>query len=116
MKGSTDWSRTALHRLQRLVDEGAQALGFLADRKDFHAHVTLGRLKGTRNARALSDLLRAGRDREFGSARVAELVLFQSTLTREGSVYAAIRRAGLGPDLSSPPDSWVAGRCPPRSL
>jgi 2'-5' RNA ligase len=97
VRGATERSSGELHRLRKLVDEGMSGLGFLQDKDDFNAHATLGRVRGARRIAALVDLIRAGRDRDFGRFRVAELVLFRSTLGPGGSVYTPLRRIALGP-------------------
>jgi 2'-5' RNA ligase len=97
IQGATERSSGELHRLRRLVDEGMSGLGFLQDRDDFNAHTTLGRVRGSRRISALVDLIRAGRERDFGRFRVRELVLFQSKLGPGGSVYTPLRRIALGP-------------------
>ena len=104
VQGATERSRGELHRLRRLVDEGMSGLGFQQDRDDFNAHATLGRVRGSRRIAALVDLIRAGRERNFGRFRVAELVLFQSKLSSSGSVYTPLVRVGLGPVGFSPSD------------
>jgi 2'-5' RNA ligase len=107
VEGQTDEHRAALHGLRRALHEAANALGILSDRDDFRAHLTLGRVKGLRGVAPLADLIREDRDREFGRFPVEEIVLFRSQLSRDGSVYTALRRVALGLDLSDPPAAWM---------
>jgi RNA 2',3'-cyclic 3'-phosphodiesterase len=97
VQGKDEAHRAALHGLRSAVHDGASALGFPTDRDEFRPHLTLGRVKGPAKIRPLVDLVREDRDREFGRFEVGELVLFRSQLSRDGSVYTALRRAPLGP-------------------
>ena len=57
------------------------------DDRPFRAHVTLGRVRTGRNLRELGELLRRSSEREFGVARLTEMKLKSSVLTRSGPVY-----------------------------
>ncbi|MFZ5833696.1 MAG: RNA 2',3'-cyclic phosphodiesterase [Planctomycetota bacterium] len=91
-RGGNEQAATLAKEIGRPLAE----LGFKPEHRDFHAHLTLGRVRGFgRGLKPLSELLE--REKEFvaGSIAVEELVVFSSTLTPKGSIYEALGRARL---------------------
>jgi 2'-5' RNA ligase len=111
--GISEPGARALHRLHRMVDEGARQLGFPSDRDGFSGHLTLGRVKSPKKAPALLEAVRASQDRVFGRFQVGELVLFRSVLGSEGSVYTALLRSALRGGAAGP--AGGPGDVPPGS-
>jgi 2'-5' RNA ligase len=60
----------------------AKRVGLPVERREFHPHLTIGRIKGFRKAPDISDMVRQG----FGPARfrVENLTLYESHLARDG--------------------------------
>jgi len=87
-----------LLQLQRELDEGLSRLGFERERKPFHAHLTMGRVKSMRNSRALMAL---AKDYQLPptSLSVSEIVLMQSQLHPAGSRYTRLANAALQKSL-----------------
>lgn len=82
--------------LARLADAVAAAmteLGFARDRRAFHPHVTLARL---REPGAISDLILPLSEQVFGETRCDALTLFESSSDSGSYEYRSIVRAGLG--------------------
>jgi len=79
-------------RLERTFRE----MGYKEERRAFHPHLTLGRVKSPRGADALRDAARARAETDFGLQPAEEIVVFSSELTRDGPVYTAVARAPLG--------------------
>ena len=83
---------TKLHRA--LEDECAKA-GFAREKRPFHPHLTIARLRRPQGSRQLAKL-----HGEMGftnqQVRVSELVLFRSELLSEGSRHTAISRYRFG--------------------
>lgn len=87
-----------------LEDLGA-ALGAALDRRGllpekdkgrtFHAHLTLGRMRGPRNLGRLRDILKAMTPQERVACRVERLVLFESRLSSRGPTYRELGAAPL---------------------
>jgi len=76
--------------------EGALVpLGFPREHRPWHGHVTLGRFRIARRLPAEF----ADKEREFGLIRAKQVVLFQSTLTREGALHEPVRELSLGGDM-----------------
>lgn len=98
------WAGMSLggERLTALADRLREAVrdqGFSVDAKPFSPHVTLGRFR--RDARvppqAVEDVLRRWEATGFGRLTVDRVVLYASTLTPAGPVYAALRTWSLPP-------------------
>jgi 2'-5' RNA ligase len=77
-----------LTALQQRVEACLQPLGFEAERRSFHPHLTLARLKSRRNLSALlCHLEGVGETFHAGRFGVEEIHLFQSILRPEGAQY-----------------------------
>ncbi len=86
--------------LHENIAAATAALGYPADTKRFHPHVTLGRFPPERGgtsdpdrAHVLANLISHYKTWHAGPFRVGEAVIFSSTLTREGPAYAPLGRA-----------------------
>jgi 2'-5' RNA ligase len=73
-----------------------QEFGVPPDGRGFKAHLTMGRVKGSRNLRELSAALEPLAERDFGECRVEGLTLFMSELARSGPTYTRLARIPLG--------------------
>ncbi|MCA9188849.1 MAG: RNA 2',3'-cyclic phosphodiesterase [Pirellulaceae bacterium] len=87
-----------LVQLQSALDKALLAEGFPCERRRFHPHVTLGRLRDGRGAGQLVDGLNAVRESVFGAMQLHELVLFSSELQRSGPIYTPLATIPLGRD------------------
>jgi 2'-5' RNA ligase len=83
-------SGSTLQQLAEVVESSMAALGFERETRRFHAHVTIGRVKGNRN---INDLLSRMESITFESqpTYVSEVVLIKSELKPSGSVYTTLR-------------------------
>jgi 2'-5' RNA ligase len=81
----------ALSTLAEGVDRTLEALGFNKESRPFHAHVTLGRVKGGPAGQLLVGL----EDPRPGQFTVREVVLYQSELQRQGASYTPLARFPL---------------------
>jgi 2'-5' RNA ligase len=84
-----------LAALAQAVERAAEAVGVPREGRPFVAHLTLGRVKSTRNLKRLQALIEPQRRVPLGSGVVREVVLYRSTLTPEGPVYEGIARFPL---------------------
>ena len=75
---------TGLTELAGLVDGAAAELGFERERRPFHAHVTLGRLKEVAD---VSKLLVPFAEQSFSETLVESVTLFESIMKSSGSEY-----------------------------
>ncbi|MCE4603181.1 MAG: RNA 2',3'-cyclic phosphodiesterase [Desulfurococcales archaeon] len=78
---TTLWSR---------IEKGLRRLGVKPDSKGFEPHLTIARVKGTRNLRALVRLIEQYSDYDFGWMKVESIRLKKSTLTRSGPIYETL--------------------------
>ena len=83
----------ALSALQSSVESATAGLG--PPTREFHAHVTLGRLRDRRGRADLSGLIEPMAERSFGGVDVREAVLYRSELTPQGPRYEAVAREPL---------------------
>ena len=83
-----------IHSLQRLVEEACLSLGFAKEEHPFHAHITLGRVKGSRNLDRLTARLKSITFQPL-MARCTEVRLMRSELKPTGSVYTLLNSIPL---------------------
>lgn len=78
----------ALHRLQKKTERELVKAGFLAEKKKFHPHITLGRFRSLRNSQALFRLIQENAALPFEEEfPVREIILMASELTPQGPRY-----------------------------
>jgi len=65
------------------------------DDHEFHAHITLGRVRGPRNSEALAAFVRKNTALDFGRTRIDSLKLKSSVLTPSGPTYSDVREYAL---------------------
>jgi 2'-5' RNA ligase len=81
--------------LKEGIDRALEPLGFEPDRRDYHPHITLGRVKQLGQKRVLEHAA-ADWVLPFEHWMTREVILFRSDLTREGPIYTPLVRAPLG--------------------
>jgi 2'-5' RNA ligase len=92
---------TRLVALAEAIDLALAPLGIPPEKRSYHPHITLGRVKRGRAQEAiaaLSDLAR------LGGFEAHELVLFQSTLTPQGAKHEALANLPFGVQI--PGEHW----------
>jgi len=89
-----DQGREQLSTLAARIEERMVELGFAAETREFHPHVTIARLKGSANAETL--VLPFSED-TFRKSRIDEVVLFESVTGPKGAEYQALAAWPLGP-------------------
>jgi len=80
----------SLMKLQSDVESLCASLGFTKEDRAFHPHITLGRVKGTRNLRSLTATLKSVTFEPI-QAPCSEVLLMKSDLKPGGSVYTALQ-------------------------
>lgn len=92
-KASVVWAGVddpaALDDVAARVDAACAQLGWPAEKRAFHAHVTLARLRETR---AVKDLVLPLSEQMFSDSRVDGVTLFESETKSSGSVYRELHR------------------------
>ncbi len=79
-----------LMNLQTELEGELEKLGFPKERRKFHAHLTLGRVKNLINIKETLSLLEKYKDRDFGEMDVNKISFFQSTLKPTGAEYSIL--------------------------
>ena len=88
--------KEVLAALQKSADGELIKIGFEQEGRDFHPHLTLGRVKSNRGRDELIGRMEKYREEEFGNFRVERLVLFESDLKPSGPIYTRLRELNLG--------------------
>jgi RNA 2',3'-cyclic 3'-phosphodiesterase len=87
--------REELCDVQRRVEAGLAEQGFRPEKRQFHPHLTLGRVRQSRPGE-IAELFAGREEFSAGSTTVSEVVLYSSELAKEGPTYTALARAPLG--------------------
>ena len=83
------------------AESALSELGFPRERRGFHPHVTLGRVKSIRSPRELREAAERHAQSHFGAERAEEVVVYSSELTPRGPIYAAMARGRMGRPIPS---------------
>jgi len=84
-----------LKRIQSKVEKCLAGLPLHQDKKEFHAHLTLGRIKVPNSIGLWHKILEEYEKIDFGSFAVESLILFKSELTSSGPVYTRLKEFKL---------------------
>ena len=79
-----------LMRLQQIVEQAMERLGFPPEERTYHPHITLGRVKAMVGLEKVRAILNEYIGITFGSVPVKHMTLFRSDLSREGPTYTPI--------------------------
>jgi len=91
----------ALTTLAARVESALQPFGFVAERRPFTPHLTIGRWrKFDRPPKTLGETLASWDSREFGESVVDKIVLYQSVLKPEGATYQTLKVVALKSETS----------------
>ena len=86
-----------LMKLQSKIQRGLEPLGFPREKRDFHPHLTLLRLKSRKNLGPLTEYLRTeGPRQQAGVIQAEQIHLYQSILKPQGAVYLKLFTSRLG--------------------
>ena len=88
-------STGTLAELQMRLAGAVRALGVPLEDRPFHAHLTLGRVRSSRGAGALTSALSSASVTVHESIRVDRVSLFESRLHPEGARYTILHSATL---------------------
>jgi 2'-5' RNA ligase len=94
-KASVVWAgaeASALGRLATALEDACAPLGFAREKRPFHGHVTLGRL---REPRTVSDVLLPFAEQVFSETRVQVVTIYESLTKSTGSEYLSVAKIEL---------------------
>lgn len=75
--------------IQKALDNEYSELGFKKER-NFTSHITLGRVKGSKNKNQLKEIMKTNSDISIGEMNLNKIVLKKSVLTPNGPIYSTI--------------------------
>lgn len=81
--------------LQEDIEGEMAKLGFEREKRPFHPHLTLGRVKSPSGLDPLVQEIRQQQDRTFGDMSVQKFIFFQSTLRPSGAEYIVLKEFRL---------------------
>lgn len=85
----------ALLALQEDIEKEMAQLGYEREKRPFHPHLTLGRVKAPIRLEPLVQEMRHHQDRKFGVMSVQKFIFFQSTLKPSGAEYSILKEFRL---------------------
>ncbi len=98
--GVDDAGGQALTQLATTIEAAMERLGFPRERRAFHPHVTIARL---RESRPLEGLVLPMAEQMFGDTRLDAVTLFESETKSSGSVYTELAKIALDrPEIATP--------------
>jgi len=81
----------ALVTIAKKLDSELTKIGFKREKRGFHPHITMARVKGARNKKILAQILKEHETESFGSQNVECIRLKKSVLSREGPTYTTVK-------------------------
>jgi len=84
-----------LHQLAQAVDNQLSTLGFNAERRPFHAHLTLARIKQNKTGRQVQQVCEHLEPLPPATQNASRLTVFQSVLNKAATQYIPLHRATL---------------------
>jgi 2'-5' RNA ligase len=85
-----------LAQMYQKLEKAFEVLGHLPEGRAFNPHLTLGRVKSPANRHRLALALEKLPPLKWPPFMVNEIILFKSTLTPQGSIYAPLQVIPLG--------------------
>ncbi len=86
----------SLEILQKDIETAAEKLGFPREAREFHPHLTLGRVKFPSQLDAVLSDLEKHRETVFGEMWTSKVTLFRSILKPSGAEYSVLSEFPLG--------------------
>ncbi len=85
-----------LRKLQSDIDNAMTSLGYQREERDFHPHLTIGRVRSQTGMSRLIYELDTFQSKDFGSIEVCNVRLMQSELRPTGARYSCLQEIPLG--------------------
>ncbi|MEW6162130.1 MAG: RNA 2',3'-cyclic phosphodiesterase [Nitrospirota bacterium] len=85
-----------LKRLQRGIEDSMALLGYEREDKEFHPHLTLGRVRSQKGMADLINELDSFERKDFGSVEVGDIKLMRSELKPTGAQYYCLHEIRFG--------------------
>ena len=88
-------SKQRLSRIAVSLEKALDKIGFQGDQKSFSPHITIGRIRSSKNIDALSQSASNYQISENCTQTISKIILFQSTLCSEGPIYKSLYQIKL---------------------
>ncbi len=85
-----------LPAVQKEIEAAASGLGFEPELREFHPHLTLGRVKSPGRMERLLQEMESLKSRDFGEMEVGRLTFYRSVLAPGGAEYSVLGEFNLG--------------------
>ena len=85
-----DDTEKKLARMAGSLETALGHIGFKKERRDFQAHITVGRIKSDKNIQRLSETLERYRPPAGITQNIGSICLYKSVLTGSGSIYSTL--------------------------
>lgn len=82
--------------LEKLGFAPSTSLGTGKEKREFKAHLTLGRVRSLKNIENLEKIISEVNFQAGNEIRIDKIVLFQSTLTPKGAIYTPLSKHPIG--------------------
>lgn len=76
--------------LQNSIEIELEKMEFCKEKRKYHPHLTLGRVRTNKNIEKIVNELTLKKDKDFGSMRVKKVTFFQSILKPTGAEYTVL--------------------------
>ena len=81
--------------IAKKIDKQLENLGFEPEKRGFSAHLTIARVRSSRNKEKLIQIIEKYQDVEFVKIEVASVKLKKSVLTPKGPIYTTLKEVKL---------------------
>ena len=88
-------SKQRLNQISMSLEKTLGKIGFQTDQKPFSSHITIGRIRSSKNIDALSKSMSSYQISENCTQTISKIILFQSTLCSEGPIYQSLHQIKL---------------------
>ena len=82
--------------LQKRIDDALSPLGFDREKRPFHPHLTLARIKSLKGTAAMMSVFKSHKNKYVGECQIDRVILFKSELHPEGARYTKLAVAPFG--------------------
>lgn len=90
-----DEGREQLIGMQKTLDDALSDIGFKKEKRGFHPHLTLARMKGYQGKEEVKGFVEARKDEDYGLVKVSKVELIRSVLTPQGPIYSTLKEVSL---------------------
>jgi 2'-5' RNA ligase len=85
-----------LKKIAEFLNEELQSIDFRKEKRGFSPHITLARVKGSRNKENIQQLLRENENTIFGEQLIDSIRLKKSVLSPKGPTYSVVKEMKFG--------------------